>query len=83
MTPIRSNPRRSPAAIACIAALVAGALAAPVAAQTLRVGVATHPPTLDPQKETGNDAAQFLYNIFDTLIERVPDVQQQGGGAVR
>ena len=73
MTPIRSNPRRSPAAIACIAALVAGALAAPVAAQTLRVGVATHPPTLDPQKETGNDAAQFLYNIFDTLIERVPD----------
>jgi peptide/nickel transport system substrate-binding protein len=42
-------------------------------AQSLRVGVATHPSTLDPQKETGNDAAQFLYNIFDTLIERVPD----------
>lgn len=36
----------------------------------LRVGVASHVRTLDVQEMTGNDGAQFLYQIYDTLIER-------------
>ncbi len=36
----------------------------------LRVGVASHVRTLDAQEETSNAGAQFLPQIFDTLIER-------------
>jgi peptide/nickel transport system substrate-binding protein len=46
---------------------------APLAAQELRVAVATHVPGLDPQQDSGNAATQFQYLIYDTLIERVPD----------
>lgn len=41
----------------------------PAAAQELRVGVASHVTSLDVQEETSNAGAQFLYNIYDTLIE--------------
>lgn len=36
----------------------------------LRVGVASHVRSLDVQEATSNAEAQFLYQIFDTLIER-------------
>jgi len=36
----------------------------------LRVGVASHVRSLDVQEETGNNGAQFLPQIYDTLIER-------------
>ncbi len=36
----------------------------------LRVGVASHVRSLDVQEETGNNGAQFLHQIYDTLIER-------------
>lgn len=36
----------------------------------LRIGVASHVRTLDVNEATGNNEAQFLNNIFDTLIER-------------
>lgn len=36
----------------------------------LRIGVASHVRTLDVNEATGNNEAQFLHNIFDTLIER-------------
>lgn len=36
----------------------------------LRVGVASHVRSLDVSEATGNNEAQFLHNIFDTLIER-------------
>jgi len=35
-----------------------------------RVGVASHVRSLDVQEQTSNSAAQFLYQIYDTLIER-------------
>lgn len=41
-----------------------------VQAQELRVAVASHRKRLDPQAETSNAVAQFLYNSFDTLIDR-------------
>ena len=45
---------------------------APVQAQVreLRVGVASHVRTLDVQEMTSNSGASFLYQIYDTLIER-------------
>ena len=38
-------------------------------AQELRVGVASHVTSLDVQEEASNAGAQFLYCIYDTLIE--------------
>ncbi|MGI3166967.1 ABC transporter substrate-binding protein [Pseudooceanicola sp. 200-1SW] len=46
--------------------LVAGA----AQAQDLRVALSTFEARLDPQDTTGNSGAPFLYQIFDTLIER-------------
>lgn len=39
------------------------------ASQELRVGVVSHVNSLDVQEETSNVGAQFLYSIYDTLIE--------------
>jgi len=60
------------AALSTCILLGASLLAAKAHAQVreLRVGVASHVRSLDVQEETGNNAAQFLYQIFDTLIER-------------
>lgn len=58
-----------------IAAAAAGTLAQhyplPAMAQTreLRVGVQSHTRTLDFQAETGNNTAQFLDSLCDTLVE--------------
>lgn len=56
-------------AAAVLAAVLAGSGTLPSQAKELRIGVASHPETVSLE-ETGNDAAQFLYNIYDTLIER-------------
>lgn len=53
--------------------LLVCALAASLAyaqVRELRVGVASHVRTLDVQEMTSNSGASFLYQIFDTLIER-------------
>lgn len=54
--------------------LIGLAMTQVVCAQTnvreLRIGVASHVRTLDVSEATGNNEAQFLHNIFDTLIER-------------
>ena len=54
-------------------ALAASLLSTPfVQAQVreLRIGVASHVRSLDVNEATGNNEAQFLHNLFDTLIER-------------
>lgn len=55
-----------------VTAMLSGIAHVPAHAQVreLRVGVASHVRSLDVQEETGNNAAQMLYQIFDTLIER-------------
>ncbi len=61
-----------PTTIATLA-LLGGLLqsaAASAQVRELRVGVASHVRGLDVQEETGNNAAQMLHQIFDTLIER-------------
>jgi peptide/nickel transport system substrate-binding protein len=51
--------------------VLAAALAwQPALAAELRIGVASHVRSLDVNEATGNNEAQFLHNIFDTLIER-------------
>lgn len=53
--------------------LIAGALAllaAPAAAQELKVGTANMSDYLDPGKDHSNVGSQFYYNTFDTLIDR-------------
>jgi hypothetical protein len=35
----------------------------------MRVGVVSHVNSLDVAEETSNAGAQFLYSIYDTLIE--------------
>ena len=47
-----------------------GSVSAQGTERELRVGVASHVRTLDVNEATGNNEAQFLHNIFDTLIER-------------
>jgi peptide/nickel transport system substrate-binding protein len=56
-------------AAAALTAVTVAATTGPAIASELRIGVSSHPDTL-ALDETGNDAAQFLYNIYDTLIER-------------
>ena len=56
-------------AAAALSAVTVAATTGPAIASELRIGVSSHPNTL-ALNETGNDAAQFLYNIYDTLIER-------------
>lgn len=55
--------------IILLSAAIAALLANPTMAQELRVGVQSHVRALDVQAETTNAGAQFLHNIFDTLIE--------------
>ena len=43
--------------------------AATSASQDLRVDVVSHVNSLDVAEETSNAGAQFLYSIYDTLIE--------------
>lgn len=66
------GPIRLAATVASIAlaglALVASVASAQV--REFRVGVASHVRSLDVQEQTSNSAAQFLYQIYDTLIER-------------
>ncbi len=57
-------------AITLAIALVAAAWLPGTLAAELRVGVASHVRSLDVQEATGNNEAQFLHNLFDTLIER-------------
>ncbi len=61
--------RRRLKGVACMALAIA-AFTANAQVRELRVGVASHVRTLDVQEMTGNDGAQFLYQIYDTLIER-------------
>ena len=50
--------------------MVAAGAGGALEASELRVGVASHVRSLDVNEATGNNEAQFLHNIFDTLIER-------------
>ena len=63
----------TPKQVLIAVALAASLLATPfVQAQVreLRIGVASHVRSLDVNEATGNNEAQFLHNLFDTLIER-------------
>lgn len=53
--------------------LAAALVVAPATAAELKIGLASFPPTLDPQAETGNDAAPMIFNLFEPLIEREPN----------
>jgi peptide/nickel transport system substrate-binding protein len=57
------------------AALLACALAAPAAAQTLTVGMQTEPGTMDPQFNLLGSNTSALRNIYDTLLSRDPTLQ--------
>ena len=60
------------AALVALAWTCAAVLPPAVQAQPreLRVGVAAHVRSLDVSEATGNNEAQFLHNLYDTLIER-------------
>jgi len=64
----KDKDRRFTRRMAAAAALALALASFPTQAKELRIGVSSHPDTLSLE-ETGNDAAQFLYNIYDTLIE--------------
>lgn len=59
--------------IGCTCALLAMTQAAWAQPRELRIGVASHVRGLDVGEATGNNEAQFLHNLFDTLIERDND----------
>lgn len=59
--------------LAGVMSLTLVAFAETADAAGLRVGVASFPSGLDPQATTGNDGAPMIFNLFEPLIERVPN----------
>jgi len=57
-------------------------LAAPLAAQTLTVGIQSEPTTLDPQFNLLGTNTAIARNIYDTLIRRDPQLQLLPGLAL-
>jgi len=72
----RSTFSSRPPAIGLIALFTCVGLASLAASQELRVGVQSHVRALDVQAETSNAGAQFLHNIYDTLLEIDTTAQQ-------
>jgi peptide/nickel transport system substrate-binding protein len=62
--------RFAPLLLGCMATAV---LAAPVQAETLRVGIATEPWDLDPAIRTDTGSGYLIQNIYDPLVEIGPD----------
>ena len=59
-------------AISALALAVALPAAAPVSAQEITIGVASHRKALDVRRDTSNAATGMFYAIYESLIERDP-----------